>query len=89
MADWREPDCSSCSSPMEFIISAPSFSVWKSDRAFPNMSPFGEGETGAMTFESKSAYERHLEANNMAEWSTSAPVKRAHGNKVVFSDGRH
>jgi len=46
----------------ERIYSVPALSIWDADRPFPNAVHFGEGK-----FPTKSAYESHLKANDMAE----------------------
>ena len=81
MADRDIKPCCQCGESMERLISAPVMHVWNAQREFPHMC--NEGELGEMTFPSKDAYETHLKDRGIAEVSTSAPIKRAHGNKVV------
>lgn len=54
----------------ERIYSVPALSIWDADRPFTNAVTFGDGK-----FPSKSAYESHLKANDMAETSTSGKNK--------------
>lgn len=46
----------------ERIYSVPALSIWDAARPFPNAVHFGDGK-----FPTKSAYESHLKANDMAE----------------------
>lgn len=71
--------CPVCADSFEYIISAPAMHVWNKDRRFPNVVPTGDG---SKTFETKAEYEIHLKERNMAEVSTTAPVKTPHGATV-------
>lgn len=81
MADRNIPPCCHCGKKMSRMISAPTMHIWDAGRQFPHMC--SQGELGEMTFPSKEAYETHLKDRGIAEVSTSAPIKRPHGNKVV------
>ena len=48
--------------PEQRIYSVPVMQAWNQDRPFPNSVHFGDGK-----FPTKSAYESHLKANDMAE----------------------
>jgi hypothetical protein len=67
----------------DFVVSAPAMQTWNQDRAFPNVSPYGDGTA---TFKTKARYEAHLKAHDMAESSTDAPIKRPHGNRVIYAE---
>ena len=73
-----------CGKEMSRMISAPVMHVWDAGRSFPHMCD--KGELGEMTFPSRDAYESHLKARGIAESSTSAPIKRPHGNKVLVEE---
>jgi putative FmdB family regulatory protein len=62
--------CDSCNNPMELCISVPAVQVWDTSRSFPNLTGYGDG---SMTFDSKNAYQSHLDRNGVGELSTSAP----------------
>ena len=81
MADRDIPPVCNCGEGMHRMVSAPVMHVWDAGRPFPHMC--NQGELGEMTFPSKGAYESHLKDRGIAEVSTSAPIKRPHGNKVV------
>ena len=78
-----KPICVSCSNEMNRMISMPTMHVWDQGRSFPHMRAEGDGE---MTFPDRNTYESHLKSRGIAETSTSAPIKRPHGNKVVMEE---
>ena len=62
----------------ELTFSVPAISIWDADRPFPNAVKSGDGK-----FPTKAAYESHLKANHIAEYSTAGKIYRPHGNKVI------
>jgi len=79
-----DPPACACGIRTERIVSAPNIDIWQADRAFPNLSETGDG---AMKFRTREDYEVHLKENHIQEIGINAPVKRAHGNKVVTTYG--
>lgn len=62
----------------ELIYSVPAISIWDATRSFPNAVRSGDGK-----FPTRSAYESHLKANDLAEVKTDGKIKRPHGNRVI------
>lgn len=75
------PTCEDCSTPTLRVMSVPTMHVWNKDRSFPNVSPHGDG---TLTFPDRETYEVHLKEHGMAESSTSTPIIRPHGNRVIM-----
>ena len=80
MGDYNAPNCDKCDEEMDHIISIPKVQVWNTSYSFPNVTQHGDG---TLQFDNKSSYEKHLEDNNVGEFSTNAPVKTAHGTEVT------
>ena len=83
MADRERSFPCPCGARAGFMVSVPTMQTWNQERAFPNVSPHGDG---TQTFATKTEYEAHLKAHEMAESSTDAPVKRPHGNRVIYAE---
>jgi len=83
MAERERPFGCTCGADAGFVVSAAAMQTWKTDRRFPNVSPYGDG---SQAFETKAAYEAHLKAHDMAESSTDARIYRPHGNRVIYAE---
>jgi len=72
--------CQFCKGPTERVVSAPTVQIWDDGRRFPNLTQHGDG---TMAFPNKACYEAYLKEQDIAEYSTDAPVKRPHGNRLI------